>query len=242
LTGVPGGSQKTTSVPSMCPILGTSYISLSAYIGHVDHRAQSETVRKIITQVRTQEFSYKERPPKKINWTQYDRAQIHEIADTLEFIRALVDNAARRIASRHRESDKKPGRPATDAIDVTKVLLLQSYFGVANRVAEGLLELFWEKLGLEETFSYKTIERGYDREAVNELLDEALRLTNAPVKGLEKVFSIDGSGSPTRMRQSYSADREQQRKKKKGTKARASSRGACMTMCILSSPSEPVIS
>jgi len=205
------------SVPSMCPVLGTIYINLPVHTCFVDHRAQSETVRKIITQVRTQEFSYKERPPKKINWTQYDRAQIHEIADTLEFIRVLVDTAARRIASRHQESDKKPGRPATGAIDVTKVLLLQSYFGVANRVAEGLLELFWEKLGLQESFSYKTIERGYDRETVNEILNEALRLTNAPVKGLEKVFSIDGSGSPTRMRQSYSADREQQRKKGDGT-------------------------
>jgi len=207
------------SVPSMCLVLGTIYINLPTHTRLVDHRAQSETVRKIITQVRTQEFQYKERPPKKINWTQYDRAQIHEIADTLEFIRVLVDTAARRIALRCQDSDKKPGRPPTDAADITKVILLQSYFGVANRVAEGLLELFWEKLGLQESFSYKTIERGYDRDAVNEILDEALRLTNAPVQGLEKVFSIDGSGSPTRMRQSYSADRERQRKKGDGAES-----------------------
>ena len=48
--------------------------------------------------------------------------------------------------------------------------MIQQYFGASNRVTEGLLLLFKEKLGVTE-FSYKTIERGYDREHVKRILD-----------------------------------------------------------------------
>ncbi|MGI0150398.1 MAG: hypothetical protein ACREC5_00480, partial [Thermoplasmata archaeon] len=68
---------------------------------------------------------------------------------------------------------------------------------VPNRVAEVLILLFGEKLGLSTSFSYKAIERGYDREAVNRLLDEVMALTNVPIQGLEKTFSADGTGMPT---------------------------------------------
>jgi transposase len=53
-----------------------------------------------------------------------------------------------------------------------KVQLIESYFGVSDRVAEGFLRLFREKLGVTLNFSYKTIERGYDPERSKELLEE----------------------------------------------------------------------
>ena len=40
------------------------------------------------------------------------------------------------------------------------------------------------------------------------------KLTNEPVRGLEKVFSVDGSGSPTSVKQNYAQDRERQRQGK----------------------------
>lgn len=77
-----------------------------------------------------------------------------------------------------------PGRPSTPPDDVAKILLLQSYLGVPNPFAEGMVYLFKEKLGLSKGFSYKTIERGYDKECVIKILDMVFSLTNKPVKGL----------------------------------------------------------
>jgi len=191
------------------------YKPFQPYTTLVDRVQRGEFIRKIVSQVRAHEYPYEKRPPEKVSWSTYDIAQCNEIADVLELIRTLVDSAEEKIESRRPPSKPSPGRPPVAAVDVAKVLLAQSYFDVSNRVAEGLICLFWRNLGLRERFSYKTIERGYDRHAVDELLDEVFTLTNAPVQGLEKVFSIDGSGTPTHVRQNYAEERDRQRREGK---------------------------
>jgi len=173
-------------------------------------------LHKLIDQARSQELPYEKRPKKRINWSEYDVAQCNEIADALDLIRDLVDAAASRVRARSPPEKTGPGRPPTDAASIAKALLLQSYLGVSNRVAEGFVRMLGPKLGIDESFSYKTIERGYDREAVDAILDEALRISNAPIEGLEKTFSVDGSGTPTHMKQNYAYDREHQRQGRKG--------------------------
>jgi len=177
---------------------------------------REELLHKLIDQARSQELPYEKRPKKRINWSEYDVAQCNEIADALDLIRDIVDTAASRIRARTASERPGPGRPPTDAANIAKALLLQSYLGVSNRVAEGFVRMLGSKLGIDENFSYKTIERGYDREAVNAILDEVLRISNAPIEGLEKTFSIDGSGTPTHMKQNYAYDRERQRRERKG--------------------------
>lgn len=66
---------------------------------------------------------------------------------------------------------------------------------------------------MKTNFSYKTIERGYDRRCVNDILNVVFTITNKCVSGLEKIFSVDGSGTPTSIKQNYARDREMQRKK-----------------------------
>ena len=91
---------------------------------------------------------------------------------------------------------------------------MQSYFGVSNRVAEGFLRLFREKLGITSDFSYKTIERGYDPECTRELLDEVFALTNEMGNSKENKFSIDGTGDPASMKVNYESKRAQQHKQR----------------------------
>lgn len=169
-----------------------------------------ETIRKIVTAAREGVLAYEERPPVPRDWSAYDVAQTREIADTLLLTRRLVDLAEERLLSRQQRRARQRGRPPTPAADIAKVLIMQTYFGVPNRVAEGLLLLFSEKLGVSREFSYKTIERGYDRTAVNRILDEVVALTNAPVQGLEKVFAPDGTGFPTSRKQNYADHRQRQ--------------------------------
>lgn len=176
----------------------------------IDFSATGATVRKIITAAREGVLAYDKKEPTPRSWSAYDLAQTREIADTLELTRHLVDAAEARLASRGERRARKRGRPPTPTADIAKVLIMQTYFGVPNRVAEGLILLFGEKLGLSTSFSYKAIERGYDREAVNRLLDEVMELTNVPIQGLEKTFSADGTGMPTSGKENYADQRNRQ--------------------------------
>jgi transposase len=169
-----------------------------------------ETIRKIVTAAREGVLAYEQRPPVPRDWSAYDVAQTREIADTLLITRHLVDLAEERLSSRQERRARRRGRPPTPAADIAKVLIMQTYFGVPNRVAEGLLLLFAEKLGLSREFSYKTIERGYDRTAVNRILDEVVALTNAPLRGLEKVFAPDGTGFSSSRKENYADHRQRQ--------------------------------
>lgn len=170
-----------------------------------------QALRALIISIRDREFQYRRRPRKRIDWAMYDAAQCTETADVLSLIRELVDRASERVAAKSPPVARGPGRPPTSPADVAKILLAQSYLGTSNRVAEGLIHLHHHILGISRPFSYKTIERAYDCKAVTEILRDVLVLTNVPIRGLERCFSIDGSGTPTRTRQNYAYDRERQR-------------------------------
>jgi transposase len=144
----------------------------------------------------------------------YDRAQINEATFYLENIRDLVDEAYRRIMDRTPPKKRGPGRPPVNPADIAKVLMTQTYFEAPNRVAQGLLDLFREKLGITRSFSYKTIERGYDRDEVNEILDEVTRIMNESAEGIEYTFSFDGTGFSSNNKENYAAKRQAQNAKK----------------------------
>jgi len=180
----------------------------------VNIKQRGDALRSIIGSVRDGSFEYDERQPPKTNWSMYDRAQIGEVTLYLENIRDLVDEAERRINDRSPPKKRGPGRPPVNSADIAKALLMQSYFGAPNRVAQGLLDLFREKLGIDRSFSYKTIERGYDRETVNEVLDEITRIMNESVEGIEYTFSFDGTGFSSNNKENYAAKRQAQNSKK----------------------------
>jgi len=175
-------------------------------------RVREERLREIISQVRKGEFPYEEKEKKEINFASYNAAQINEIADVLEMIRDVVDTASARLQKS--SVPKGPGQPPKPAEDVLKVLLIQSYFGVSNRVTEGFLRLFKEKLKIASDFSYKTIERGYDPERSKELLDEVFKITNEVGNSFENKFGIDGTGDPATTKVNYESKRAEQRKER----------------------------
>ncbi|MHB8361877.1 MAG: hypothetical protein ACYDDC_08790, partial [Thermoplasmataceae archaeon] len=121
-------------------------------------RKTADDLRDLVKSVRDKSFLYEKREAVDRNWHQYDQAQVNEIADVLETIRDVVNIASSRI----KEEKRGAGRPPIPTSDIVKVMLMQSYFGMPNRIAEGFLRLFGEKLGVSSEFSYKTIERGYE--------------------------------------------------------------------------------
>ena len=170
-------------------------------------KQRGEELKKIVKGARDGTFEYKGKEQVKTNWAQYDQAQIHEMANYLNNIRDLVDLADKRIKERTPPRKRGPGRLPTDPADIAKTLLLQTYTESSNRVAEGFLLLFQEKLGISSHFSYKTIERGYDRESVNKILDEIVVITNESVEGKETTFSFDGTGFSASNKENYADKR-----------------------------------
>ena len=170
-------------------------------------RKTVEDLRNLVKSVRDRSFPYEKRDTVKRNWSSYEDAQVNEIADILETIRDVVNMAASNLPERK----KTAGRPPVPASDVVKVMLMQTYFGMPNRIAEGFLRLFGEKLGIPSSFSYKTIERGYDPDRTKDLLDEVHRIMNLSGNPEENIFSTDGTGDPATMKVNYESKRSQQR-------------------------------
>ena len=162
-----------------------------------------EDLRSIVKSVRDRSFPYRHREEKERNWHQYDQAQVNEIADVLETIRDVVDLASLDT----RERKRGPGRPPFRDADIVKVMLMQAYFGMPNRIAAGFLRLFGEKLGISDHFSYKTIERGYDPGRTERLLDSVLLIMNESGNAKERIFSTDGTGDPASMKINYESER-----------------------------------
>lgn len=148
-------------------------------------------------------LKYEPKDDKPIDWIKYTNAQINEINNVLLLIRQVVDEASVSIPDMY-----STGRPPKSACDKAKAILMQQFFQCSNRVAEGFVRLFREKLGIKERLTYRDIERAYDNPEVALILHAAFQLSNNPVSGKEKGFSIDGTGLPQSSKQNYANDRE----------------------------------
>ena len=180
------------------------------------HRRTTRELRDLVKSVRSGEFEYDERSKKSLDWSSYTEAQAYELADMLYTITKLVDEATNRLPAEELEKKRGRGRPPVySPADIAKVMLMQSYFGVSNRVAAGLALVFREKLRLSDTFSYKTIERGYDPGPVTRILQEVFRMTNEYGNANEDTFSFDGTGEPTSTKVNYESVRSEQQQQKR---------------------------
>ena len=125
----------------------------------------------------------------------------------LNLIREIVDQAAQKLGLNEAPQNVGPGRPRNSPDDEAKVVLMAQYFCLSNRVGQGYLLLFKEKLHLKNSFSYKTVERAYGDALVRRILEEVFRLTHEPVRELEHTFGPDGTGLSTSNKQNYENDR-----------------------------------
>ncbi|KXB00674.1 hypothetical protein AKJ41_03845 [candidate division MSBL1 archaeon SCGC-AAA259O05] len=98
----------------------------------------------------------------------------------LLFVRNSVDGAVERLGFDNGSEGR--GRPSYPPEDLAKGVLLQQYFEVSNRVAAGFVDLFKEKLGIEDAYSYKRLERAYDDPHVAMILRKVFKMSQEPVE------------------------------------------------------------
>src|SRR3989337_3228480 len=169
-------------------------------------RKEQKKFNELVKELKDKKFKYEQKDEKTIDWTNYDKAQIHEVNDMLLLIAEYVDEAAIRLGI-EKNPEKGPGRPSYPPDEVAKAVLMQQYLCFANRSTEGLVILFKEKIRLSTTFSYKTIERGYEDPFVTLILNEVFKMTQEPISYKEHSFGIDGTCLPTSIKQNGETDK-----------------------------------
>lgn len=164
----------------------------------------TEKLTRLVKEVRNKEFAYEPREEKPIDWNSYNEAQINEISDYLTIVKQLVEDIRTYVGKMPENAE---GRPPKDCYDKAKIILTQQFFECSNRVAAGLAKLFREKLGIEERFTYKDIERAYEDAHVMLILKLVLEYSNMPVRDKETDFAIDGSGKGRSIKDNYESDK-----------------------------------
>lgn len=164
-------------------------------------------LNELIEDLKNKQFKYEPKEEKEIDWSAYNLSKIHEINFFLVFVREAVDGSQVQV-----QEQTGPGRPASDAFDLAKVILVKEYFQTGERQAEGLALLFMEKLALKNAPSASTIGRAYSRTDVQEILARVFEMTSEPIKDKETSFSADGTGLPLSIKQNYENDRDKHEK------------------------------
>lgn len=135
-----------------------------------------EEFRGLIEEFKSRDWNHVRRGSKKakdLNFMRHDRKDIEEMIDVLSIIREEVEKAARRAGLEHRlPSGYGKGRPTVGCKDLAKAVLVQEYFGCGYRRTAKLLAFFKSDLNIEKSFSYKTIERAYERPRVKKILEK----------------------------------------------------------------------
>ncbi len=72
-------------------------------------RIYSDELKEMASSVRKGTFNYDGRQRRSIDWASYDEAQVNELADVLEMIRDVVEEACRRIAECRTDTGNGPG-------------------------------------------------------------------------------------------------------------------------------------
>lgn len=163
-----------------------------------------DRLTELIKDVRNRKYKYIPVEEKPIDWRSYKEAQINEMNDYLVLIREIIDEIHNELGD---IDQGRVGKPPKSCFDRAKAVMLQQYFEASNRIAEGLVRLFKEKLGIKDELTYKDIETAYENPYVVMVLKLLFEKTNEPVAGLEHEFSGDGTGLPTSIKQNYENDK-----------------------------------
>ncbi len=153
--------------------------------------------RKMVPLLREKGF-YEYEEPRAISWPEYNLSQIEAAAETLEFIRNMIDEAE------YMPTLGKIGKPLTDPKVLAKTVLVCEALGFTERNAQGWMRIIGSFLGIREHLDDRTIGDAYDKPEVLYLLKQVFEKT----KNSDGVLSGDGTGLETSRKQNYENDKK----------------------------------
>jgi len=139
---------------------------------------------------------YEDRNIREINWSAYTLSQTNNVIETLSFIRNAVDKCI--------DPPTKVGKPLTNPKELAKAILICEAFSLTERNAQGFLELFGNKVGINEKLDDRTIGNAYEKKEVAFILRQVFEMT----KDSDGILAGDGTGLETSRRQNYGKERQ----------------------------------
>ena len=152
----------------------------------------SKEFRQLVPLLREKGF-YEYETPRAISWPEYNRTEVENAIETLQFIRDSVDEA------KLMPWEGKVGRPLTNPKSLAKAALACEALGFTERNAQGWLTILGPFLGIHEKLDDRTIGEGYDKPEVVFILKQVFEKT----KGSNGVLCGDGTGLETSRKQNY---------------------------------------
>lgn len=152
--------------------------------------------RKLVPKLRERGF-YKSKEKRKINWPEYNLAQISEATELMLKIKDLVNLDA--LFPRH-----SVGRPLTNPKDLVKAILVAELLGLPERQSQGWLEILSPFLKITTHLDDRVIGRAYNRMEVLEILKQIFEKT----KNSDEKLMGDGTGLETTRKQNYETEKK----------------------------------
>ena len=112
--------------------------------------------RRMVPLLREKGF-YEHKELRPICWPDYNRSQVMDAKETLEFIRDSVD------CCDYLELKGKVGRPLTDPKSLAKSVLIVEALGFTEREAEGWLSIIGSFVGIHEYLDDRVIGDAYEK-------------------------------------------------------------------------------
>jgi transposase len=152
----------------------------------------NEEFRQMVPLLREKEF-YESQEPRAISWPEYNRSQIEEAVELLDFIKDSVDKCE------YLKIRGKRGRPLTDPKSLAKAILICEALGLPERFGEGWLKILGPYVGIHEELDDGVIGDAYEKLEVVYLLRQVFHNENSS----DGKLSGDGTGLESSRKENY---------------------------------------
>ncbi|MBI2137494.1 hypothetical protein HYU12_03175 [Candidatus Woesearchaeota archaeon] len=152
--------------------------------------------RQMIPLIREKGF-YECEQPRPISWPEYNRTEVENAIETLQFIRDSVDEATLMPCK------GKVGRPLTNPKNLAKAVLVCEALGFTERNAQGWLTILGPFLGINKKLDDRTIGDGYNKPEVVYVLKQVFEKE----KNSDGRHCGDGTGLETSRKQNYESNK-----------------------------------
>jgi len=164
-------------------------------------RLPNKEFHQLVPKLREKGF-YPSQEQREINWPIYNKNEIDNIIEVLDFIRNIVDTIE--LPS----IDGKTGRPLTNPRSLAKAILLCEELHLDERNAQGWLNILGPRIGITEHLDDRVIGDASTKPEVIYILKKVFEKT----KSSNGTLAGDGTGLERTRKQNYEST-----KKKEGT-------------------------
>jgi len=138
-----------------------------------------------------EDFKYQEQPIPKTDWKAFTKAQQQEKESLFDITKELLSNIEIKYPA------GKKGRKFADVKDMTFCLVAKTYTKLSSRRLDSDLREAQANEYISKVPHFTTLLNFLEKPELTALLQELVKISSLPVKGIESQYAIDASGFST---------------------------------------------